>query len=143
MVPPPLNRRQLREASDLAGYAIVIGLKSSAGSRPALARLRFVSFLERPWRQPWLFFWPRVYVRLRASGSGNAPVLGPWTDQGAYPLGKTVLTPSALGRRNRLLRDGLLECRLGRRASSVRYQKSARRGPALFFSHHSGRREIS
>ncbi|MGA2638077.1 hypothetical protein [Methylocella sp.] len=92
MVPPPLNRRQLLDASDLAGCAIVIGLKDAAGSRPALARLRFVRLLKRPLRRPWFFFWPRVDVRLRASERGNTPVLGPWSDQGAYPLGETVLT---------------------------------------------------
>jgi hypothetical protein len=92
MVPPPLNRRQLLAASDLAGYASVIGLKAAAGARPALARLRFIRFVKHPWRRPWLLVWPRVTVRLRASESGEAPVLGPWTDQGAYPRGKTVLT---------------------------------------------------
>jgi hypothetical protein len=92
MVPRPLDRRELLQASDLAGYAAVIELKDAAGLRPALARLRFVSLLKRPLRRPWFFFWPRVYVRMRASERENAPVLGPWTDQGAYPLGKTVLT---------------------------------------------------
>lgn len=92
MVPPPLNRRQLLEASDLAGYATVIGLKDASSQRPALALLRFIRFVKGPWRRPWLFVWPRVSVRLRASESGGAPVLGPWTDQGAYPRGKTVLT---------------------------------------------------
>jgi hypothetical protein len=112
MVPPPLNRRQLLDASDLAGYSIVIGLKNAAAQRPALARLRFVSLLKRPLRRPWLFFWPRVDVRLRASERGNAPVLGPWrkivevrlrltrpdgtpmglwSDQGLYRTGETVM----------------------------------------------------
>ena len=92
MVPPPLNRRQLLQASDLVGYAIAIGLKDASSQRPALARLRFIRFVKRPWRRPWLFVCPRVTVRLRGSQSGGAPVLSPWTDQGAYPRGKTVLT---------------------------------------------------